>query len=204
MKNVGGIILAGGQARRMGGGDKCLSLIGKRTLLSIIIERAQDQVSSLILNANGDPNRFAVYSLPVLKDVIGGFYGPLAGILTGMEWLKDNKPRATWLVSFAGDAPFIPRNFVQTCLQNNQISDIEIICGRSSGRAHPVCSLWRVSLASELRKAIEEDEIRKIDAWTSNYSVYYQDFDADPIDPFFNINSENDLIVANTNIDHID
>ena len=196
MELIGGIILAGGQSTRMGGGDKCLKMLGGKTLISRIIERVSPQISTLILNANGNPNRFSDYNLPVVPDVIGDHAGPLAGVLTGMEWMRKYRPEIQWLASFPGDAPFIPLDFVIKCLKAIKRMDVEIICAKSAGRAHPVCALWSVKLADGLRSAMKNDQIRKIDKWSSNYSVYHEEFSVKPIDPFFNINSEQDLLVA--------
>ena len=196
MVPVGGIILAGGQARRMGGGDKCLKLLSGQTLLSRIIGRVKPQISILILNANGNTERFLDYKLPTVSDVIGEFAGPLAGILTGMEWMRHHHQEVEWLVSIPGDAPFIPQDFVMRCLKAAWRTGTDIICAKSAGRAHPVCALWKVKLADELRLAIERDGIRKIDKWSSNYLVHHEEFPTYPIDPFFNINSEEDLLLA--------
>ena len=201
MDTVGGVILVGGQARRMGGGDKCLKLLGGQTLLSRIIGRVQPQISIMILNANGNTERFLDYKLTTVSDVIGDFAGPLAGILTGMEWMRTHHPGVKWLASIPGDAPFIPRDFVGKCLKAASRTGTDIICAKSSGQAHPVCALWKVKLADELRWAMERDGIRKIDKWSSNYLVHHEEFPTDPIDPFFNINSEEDLLLAET-MDH--
>ena len=198
MEGVGGVILAGGQSRRMGGGDKCLRLLGGETILSRIIERVKPQIASLILNANGHPERFLDYNLPIVPDVIGEFAGPLAGILTGMEWMRKHHQEIEWLASFPGDAPFIPQDFVRKCLQAKLRGNPEIICARSAGRTHPVCALWKVDLAKHLRLAMEKDDIRKIDKWSSRHLVHHEEFSTDPIDPFFNINSEGDLLLAET------
>ncbi len=196
LEHVGGVILAGGLSRRMGGGDKCLKLLGGKTLLSRIIGRVNPQISNLILNINGDPQRFLDYKLPMVNDVIGDFAGPLAGILTGMEWMSKNCPKVRWLATFPADAPFIPQDFVLKCLEAQNRTGTEIVCAKSAGRTHPVCGLWNVGLAQELRAAMEEKKVRKIDQWSSSYSLYYQEFATDPIDPFFNINSEKDLLIA--------
>ena len=196
MECIGGVILAGGQSRRMGGGDKCLKMLAGKTLISRIIERVSPQISTLILNANGNPNRFLDYNLPVVPDVISGYAGPLAGILTGMEWMREHHQEVHWLASFPGDAPFIPLDFVIKCLDATKHNDAQIICAKSAGRTHPVCALWNINLADGLRSAMENDHIRKIDKWSSNYSVYHKEFSVEPIDPFFNINSETDLLAA--------
>jgi len=196
LQHIGGVILAGGLSRRMGGGDKCLKLLGGETLLSRIIGRVSPQISKLILNVNGNPQRFLDYNLPIVKDVIGDFAGPLAGILTGMEWMHENCPEVQWLATFPADAPFIPRNFVSKCLEAQNRMDAEIVCAKSGGRNHPVCGLWNLSLAQGLRSAMEEEKVRKIDQWSSGHSLYYQEFLTNPIDPFFNVNSEKDLLTA--------
>ena len=192
-ERVGGVILAGGKARRMGGGDKCLRVLSGETLLQKIINRVAPQTEKLILNANGNLDRFKGFQLPTVSDVIEGSLGPLVGILTGMEWMQNNYCDMEWLASFPADAPFIPNNFVEQCLLVNKHKQAEIICARSGGRTHPVCSLWRISLASKLRFALEKQGTRKIDLWTSSYSVNYVDFEIKRIDPFFNINRERDL-----------
>src|SRR5579885_291306 len=109
---VAGVLLAGGLSRRMGGGDKSLRLLGGRTILARVIERARPQCAALLLNANGDPARFAEYHLPVRGDLVEGFAGPLAGVLTGMAWAREAVPGAQWLASFACDAPFFPTDLV--------------------------------------------------------------------------------------------
>ena len=198
MNNVGGVILAGGLSRRMGGGEKCLKLLGGKTLLSRIISRVKPQIPSLILNVNRNPERFIDYQLPIVSDVIGDFDGPLAGILTGMEWMRDNSPEVRWLATFPADAPFVPQDFVSKCLEAQIREGAEIVCAKSADRTHPVFGLWNLELADELRKAMEQKQIRKIDEWSSGYSTYYEEFSTEPIDPFFNINSEKDLITAQT------
>ena len=190
---VGGIILAGGQSRRMGGGDKCLKLLRGRTLLSRVIDRVTPQTCELILNANGDLERFENFKLHTVADVVGGSFGPLAGILTGMEWMRAHFEDIGWIASFPSDAPFIPTDFVDQCLNSDIPSGTKIICAKSGGRTHPVCALWRVELSDNLRFCLEKQNLRKIDVWTSNFLVHYKDFETYPIDPFFNINSEIDL-----------
>ena len=111
-ENYVGVVLAGGLARRMGGGDKSLLALAGRPILAHVIERAEPQVGPLILNANGDPGRFQSFGLPVVADVVEGFAGPLAGILTGLEWALENAPGTAWMASFTGNAPFLARNLV--------------------------------------------------------------------------------------------
>ena len=193
---IAGVLLAGGLSRRMGGGDKCLLKLGGRTLLERVIERARPQVSALVLNANGDPARFTSYGLPVAADAVKGFAGPLAGVLTGLEWAARNAPECEWVASFATDAPFLPTDMVQRMVDALAAERAEMACAASGGRAHPVFGLWPVSLADALRRALVAEEVRKVDVWTARYRLTQVDFPAEPIDPFFNMNRPEDLKAA--------
>ncbi|NQU57349.1 MAG: molybdenum cofactor guanylyltransferase MobA [Rhodospirillales bacterium] len=191
--NIVGVLLAGGMARRMGGGDKCLQQLAGRSLLAYSIEVATPQVGPLIINAAGDPARFKEFDLPVVADVIEGFAGPLAGVLSGMEWARDNAPDADWVVSFPTDAPFFPADLVLRLLNEARGQGADMACARSNDRTHPVFALWPVRLAGDLRRAMEDEEMRKIDRWTARYNIIHVDWQATPNDPFFNINRPEDL-----------
>lgn len=193
---VAGVLLAGGQARRMGGGDKGLLTLGGRPLLEHVIDRARPQVSSLILNTNSDPSPYAGYGLPVVADVIDGYAGPLAGILSGLEWVAANAPQAVWMASFTSDAPFIPGDLVARLAAAVEATGADLACARSDGRTHPVFGLWRIDLREELRRAMLEEDMRKIDRWTARYQIEHVDFATEPVDPFFNINRPEDLQAA--------
>jgi molybdopterin-guanine dinucleotide biosynthesis protein A len=196
MTPVVGLLLAGGQARRMGGGDKCLRALGGKTLLARAVGRVAPQVGPLVLNANGDPERFADYDLPVVADVVEGFAGPLAGILTGLEWARANAPECPWVISAPTDAPFLPGDLVETMKEAVDELYADMACAMSDGRSHPVVGLWPVRLAGELRRALVEEDIRKIDVWTARFRVATVEFPADPVDPFFNANRPEDLAEA--------
>jgi molybdopterin-guanine dinucleotide biosynthesis protein A len=196
MTQIAGIILAGGQSRRMGGGDKCLRPLGPKPILAHIIARARPQVTALALNANGDPARFAGFGLPVIPDVVEGFAGPLAGVLTGLEWAQTNAPHCRWLASFASDAPFLPTDLVARLLSAAQKDGADLARATSGGQEHPVFGLWRVDLADALRKAVVEDEMRKVDLWTARYRLVDVEFATSPVDPFFNVNRPEDLAEA--------
>ena len=191
---VVGVLLAGGQARRMGGGDKCLRPLGGRTILEHVIARARPQVAALVLNANGDPVRFARFGLPVAADVVEGFAGPLAGVLTGMAWARANRPGCAWIATIATDTPFFPEDLVAR--MREAVAGADLACARSNGRAHPVFGLWPVRLADDLRRAMVDEEIRKVDVWTARYRLAEVDFAAEPFDPFFNANRPEDLAEA--------
>lgn len=196
MQAVVGVLLAGGQARRMGGGDKGLKEIGGRPLLAHVIERARPQVARLVLNANGDPARFAGYGLSVVADGVLGFPGPLAGILAGMDWARLQEPDVPWLVSLPTDTPFMPPDLVAGLVAMATLTGAEITVAASGGRAHPVVALWPVRLAGELRRALAEEGVRKIDAWTARYRTASAEFPVVPHDPFFNVNTPDDVAEA--------
>ncbi len=196
--DIAGVILAGGQSRRMGGGDKCLRELGGATLLARVIERAAPQTGALMLNANGDAARFASFGLPVAADVIGGYAGPLAGVLTGLEWARDNAPGCDWLASFACDAPFMPGDLVARLMAAIGEDGADMACAASGGRDHPVFALWPVRLADDLRRAVVDDGVRKVDLWTGRYRLAHAEFACDPVDPFFNVNRPDDFARAET------
>lgn len=197
-EQVAGVLLAGGLSRRMGGGDKCLRDLGGRPILAHIVERAAPQVGALVLNANGDPARFADFGLPVAADVVEGYAGPLAGVLTGLDWAAAKAPGAAWVASFACDAPFFPTDMVQRMLAAVEASGADLACAVTHGRTHPVFGLWPVALREALRRAMVEEEMRKVDLWTARYrlvEVAFPDAEtpAGPLDPFFNTNRPEDL-----------
>ncbi|PWC36197.1 molybdenum cofactor guanylyltransferase MobA [Azospirillum sp. TSO35-2] len=194
--DMAGVLLAGGLSRRMGGGDKCLRTLGSRTILERIVATVRPQVGPLVLNANGDPERFAEFGLPVAPDVVEGYAGPLAGVLTGIEWVRGTAPGIAWIASFATDAPFIPRDLVARMAAALEREGADLACARSGGQEHPVFGLWPVRLAGDLRRAMVEEGIRKVDAWTARYRLAVADFDVDPVDPFFNTNRPEDLAEA--------
>lgn len=193
---VVGVLLAGGQSRRMGGGDKGLRMLAGRPLIARVADRARPQVSALLLSANGDPARFSDMELPVRSDVIEGFAGPLAGLLTGLEWASTEHPSATWLATFATDAPFFPEDMVQQLLAQAVAERAEAACARSCGRAHPVFAIWRTDLAERLHRAMEDEGLRKAHEWLARCRTAFAEFPCEPVDPFFNVNRPEDLIEA--------
>ncbi len=189
-------LLAGGLARRMGGGDKCLATVGGRTILSHLIERLAPQGSALILNANGDPARFASYGLPITPDGLPDHPGPLAGVLAGLRWAQMNRPEVTDIVTLPADGPFAPRDLVDRLLAAREAAGADLACAASDGRSHPPIGLWPVRLADALQRAMIEEEMRKVDRWTARYRLAMAEFSCDPIDPFFNANQPEDLVEA--------
>ena len=195
MKIVG-LLLAGGQSRRMGGGDKALRVIGGVPLLERVIERMRPQVETLVLNANGDPARFAGFGLPVVPDSVPDYAGPLAGLLAGLDWTAEHHPDCTHIVSVATDAPFLPRDLVSRLVRGMKKSSADLACAASGGQPHPVIGLWPVRLREDLRHAVADETVRKVDVWTARHRLATVPFPSEPIDPFFNANRPEDLATA--------
>jgi molybdenum cofactor guanylyltransferase len=193
--NVVGLLLAGGLARRMGGGDKALRPLGGGTLLDHVVARVRPQVAALVLNANGDPARFAQFGLPVVADSVPGFAGPLAGVLAGLDWTAACRPDCPFVVSVPTDAPFLPRDLVGRLAAALEKEGADLACAASHGQPHPVVGLWPVRLRDELRQALAGEGIRKVDGWTGRYRLATVDFPIENagLDPFFNANRPEDL-----------
>ena len=187
-----GVILAGGLARRMGGGDKTMMVVGGRTVLDRLIDRLRPQVDALAINANGDPARFAATGLPILPDPVADHPGPLAGVLAGLLWAEAQG--AAWLVTAPGDAPFLPADFVVRLHAGR--GGAMFTCAASAGRTHPVAALWPVAVRAELLAALQGGQ-RKIDAFTRPDRTANVFWTTDPIDPFFNVNTPADVLEAN-------
>ena len=191
-----GVILAGGLARRMGGGDKTMRAIAGRPILDHVIERLAPQCASLILNANGDPARFDAWGLPVVPDNVPDFAGPLAGVLAALDWTALHHPAIEWVVSVAGDCPFLPRDLVMRMQAERAQMQAELAVAASGDQSHPVVGLWKVSLREALRHALVVEECRKIDRWTARYSLVTTRWPVTPVDPFFNANTPDDVAEA--------
>lgn len=201
-----GVILAGGLATRMGGGDKGLLQIGGQSLLARVRDRLEPQVSSLALNANGDAARFADLGLPVVADSIDGFAGPLAGVLAGLDWAAGQG--ADSIVTAAADTPFFPTDLVARLVAASKGQAHPLVLattprtgeelksgGRSKVNRHPTFGLWPVALRDDLRAALK-DGLRKVVLWTDQHDGREALFDATPFDPFFNVNTPADLTRA--------
>lgn len=190
-----GVVLAGGLARRMGGGDKPLRVLGGKPMLDHALGRLAPQVAAVIVNANGDPARFAGYGLPVVADGLPDYPGPLTGILAALDWAAEHRPDLPWVVSVPGDSPFIPADLVARLHAARAAADVPLACARSGGQAHPPVGLWPVALRAELRAALTGGD-RKIDRWTARFGYAHADWPDRPVDPFFNANSPEDLDAA--------
>jgi molybdopterin-guanine dinucleotide biosynthesis protein A len=188
-ERVAGVILAGGLARRMGGGDKGELLLGGKTILAHVIERLGPQVEALAINANGDLERFSAYGLPVIPDSIEGSPGPLAGVLAGLDWAGPSG--FSHIVTAATDTPFLPRDLVARLKRAKHASGVDLAAAASLSRTHPVIGLWSCGLADDLRQALK-DGARKVDKWTARHGVALAEFES-ARDPFFNVNYPEDL-----------
>ena len=193
---IPGVLLAGGLARRMGGGDKPMRQIGGRSILDRVIARLKPQCGELILNANGDPARFARFGLPVVPDTVEDFPGPLAGILAALDWAAAHRPGVSIVLSAAADCPFLPRDLVARLNQALVNEDAQLAVAASGGQSHPVIGLWRVALRDELRHALVQDNIRRVDRWTARYKLATVAWATAPLDPFFNANTIEDVAEA--------
>ncbi len=191
-----GLVLAGGLARRMGGGDKARIPIGGRTILERALRCLSPQCERLIINANGDPGRFADTSLPVVADSVPDFAGPLAGILAGLDWAAAHAPGIQWLASAPGDCPFLPKNLVARLHEARVAAGTPLACARSGEWRHPVVALWNVALREDLRRALVDERLHKIEIWTARHGVAIAGWPTAPIDPFFNVNTPDDAARA--------
>jgi len=191
-----GLVLAGGLARRMGGGDKARIRIGGATILERVLARLTPQCAAVILNANGDPARFADSGLTVVPDSVPDFAGPLAGILAGLDWAAAHRPEIADVASVPGDCPFLPGDLIARLSAARAAAGVALACARSGEWRHPVVGLWPVALREDLRHALVEEDLHKIEIWTGRHSVAVADWRVAPIDPFFNVNTPEDAAAA--------
>ncbi len=196
-RDILGVLLAGGQSRRMGGGDKGLMMLTGRSMLAHVIGRLRPQVAGLALNANGDPARFAALGLPVVADTVDGFAGPLAGVLAGLRWAAREAPHASFVVTVSSDAPLLPADLVARLAAAVEGKRHAIALARSAGELHPVIGLWPVALADDLEAALRSG-LRKVLHWTDRHGTVPVDFPfvsihGRDIDPFYNANTPEEL-----------
>ena len=191
-----GLVLAGGLARRMGGGDKARITIGGVTILERVLACLEPQCTNLVINANGDPARFADTKLPVVADSVPDFAGPLAGILAGLDWAALHLPECEWVASVPADCPFLPNDLVARLHAARAAAGAPLSCARSGKWRHPVVGLWPLALRDDLRRALVAEGLRKIEIWTARHGVAIADWPAEPVDPFFNVNTPEDAAQA--------
>ncbi|MBB4015597.1 molybdopterin-guanine dinucleotide biosynthesis protein A [Chelatococcus caeni] len=197
-----GALLAGGLARRMGGGDKPLRRVGGRPILDHVVERMAPQCAGLVINANGDPARFAPYGLPVVPDDVPGFAGPLAGILAVLDYVAVRRRDVEWIVSVAADTPFLPPDLVVRLHAARREEGAMLACAASGGRTHPVIGLWPVGIREDLRRTLVGEGERKIDRFTARFPLAVAEWPTEPFDVFFNANAPADLEAAEAILVH--
>jgi len=195
-----GLVLAGGLARRMGGGDKAKIEIGGVTILDRVLATLSGQCVGLAINANGDPARFAEVGLPVIPDNVPDHPGPLAGILAGLDWLAEQSRGIEWMLTVPGDCPFLPDDLVERLHQARRKmgAGVPLACARSGEWRHPVVGLWPLALREDLRHALTVEDLRKIEVWTARHGIAVADWPTEPVDPFFNVNTPDDAKRAGT------
>ena len=201
--DIAGVILAGGQSSRMGGGDKSLKLLGNKTILEHVIERLSPQVATMVLNANGDPQRFSRFGAPVIQDQTDGFLGPLAGVLSGLEWAEKNGFQR--IITVAADTPFFPKTLARDLCSAVSKSSAPIALaatqpfGMHKINRHPTFGLWPVSLRNNLKDSLNVG-IRKVVIWTELHGYIDVLFESGEHDPFFNVNTHADYNFAKKRI----
>jgi len=191
-----GLVLAGGLARRMGGGDKARIKIGGASILQRVLACLAPQCSRVIINANGDAARFADTGRAIVADSVPDFAGPLAGILAGLDWAAAHAPAIEWLASVPGDCPFLPKDLVTRLHEARAASNVPLACARSGEWRHPVVGLWPVRLREDLRHALVDENLHKIELWTARHGIAIAEWPTMPIDPFFNVNTPKDVAQA--------
>ena len=191
-----GLVLAGGLARRMGGGDKARIRVGGATILQRVLGCIAPQCARVIINANGDPARFADTGLTVVADEVPDFAGPLAGILAGLDWAAANVSGICDIVSVPGDCPFLPPDLVARLAVAREEAGTPLACARSGEWRHPVVALWPISLREDLRRALMQEGLHKIEVWTARHGVAIAEWPSAPVDPFFNVNTPEDAAAA--------
>jgi molybdopterin-guanine dinucleotide biosynthesis protein A len=200
---VTGVILAGGLSRRMGGVDKCTMPLGGKIMLAHSLDCLAAQVETLIINCNGDLERFEPLGQPIVEDLIEGHAGPLAGILTGMRWSQKNTPKAKWIVTVAADTPFLPNSLVAQLMAATKDNHSTIVLAQSGDRLHPVVGLWPVELADALQDFLTNEQSRKVLVFVDRYkmkrvSFHPRKMGGQQVDPFFNVNTNEELKIAET------
>ena len=191
-----GAILAGGLARRLAGANKAMLDIGGSTVLTRLIARLSPRVGRIVLNTNGNPGLFAGLGLTVIADSLPDHPGPLAGILAALEWAAAEGSGTEWVVTVPCDTPFLPADLAERLHAARSRDNAVLACAASAGRTHPVAALWPVTLAPALRQAIIEQNVRKVSRFTDRYSRAIAEWGTDPVDPFFNVNTAEDLAEA--------
>jgi len=193
-----GLVLAGGRARRLGGGDKSLVKIGGSTILDRVLATLSGQCTGIVISANGDPARIADTGCEVVPDSVPDFAGPLAGILAGLDWLAAQGRGIEWMLSAPGDCPFLPDDLVERLheARREMGAGVPLAIARSGNRQHHTTALWPLALRKDLRAALTVEGLHKVETFAARYDIALADWPAEPFDPFFNVNTPEDLAIA--------
>ena len=191
-----GLVLAGGRAQRMGGTDKMLIRIGGANIIDRVIACLAPQCTGLVLSVGEADSRSAADGIPAVADDVGGSAGPLAGILAGLDWAAANAAKTDWVLSAPGDCPFLPRDLLARLHGARSEERATVACASSGGRRHPVIALWPLALRRDLRRALAEEGLRKVDRFIARYAVAIAEWPTAPVDPFLNVNTPEDAAAA--------
>jgi len=193
--NILGAILAGGKSKRMGK-DKLFLELNNKKLIEHTIDKVKKYLKQLIIITNQDNEFFTKNNLTTVKDCIEGQLGPLVGILSAMKWAKDNSNKYSWVATFPCDTPFFPESIIKSFIEESEKKDSLILCASSHGRKHNIFGLWSLDLYDKLKDDLINKKIRKVQDWTEKNKIKNLEFKFKDYDPFFNINTEEDLKIA--------
>ncbi len=193
--NILGAILAGGQSKRMGK-DKLFLELNNKKLIEHTIDKVKKYLKKVIIITNQDNEFFSKNNLTTVKDCVEGQLGPLVGILTAMKWAKENLNKCSWIATFPCDTPFFPENIIKSFIEESKKKESLILCASSHGRKHNIFGLWSLDLYDRLQNDLINKKIRKVQDWTEKNKIKNLEFKFKDYDPFFNINTEEDLLVA--------
>jgi len=193
--NILGAILAGGQSKRMGK-DKLFLELNNKKLIEHTIDKVKKYLKKIIIITNQDNEFFFKNNLTTVKDCIEGQLGPLVGILTAMKWAKENLNKCSWIATFPCDTPFFPESIIESFIEESEKKESLILCASSHGRKHNIFGLWSLDLYDKLKDDLINKKVRKVQDWTEKNKIKNLEFKFKDYDPFFNINTEEDLEFA--------
>jgi len=195
--NILGAILAGGQSKRMGK-DKLFLELNNKKLIEHTIDKVKKYLKKIVIITNQDNEFFFKNNLTTVKDCIEGQQGPLVGILTAMKWAKENLSKCSWIATFPCDTPFFPGSIIKNFIEESEKKESLILCASSHGRKHNIFGLWSLDLYDKLKDDLINKKVRKVQDWTEKNKIKNLEFEFKDYDPFFNINTEEDLEFAKT------
>jgi len=193
--NILGAILAGGQSKRMGK-DKLFLELNNKKLIEHTLDKVKKYLKKIIIITNQDNKFFSENNLTTVKDCVEGQLGPLVGILTAMKWAKENLSKCSWIATFPCDTPFFPESIIESFIEESEKKESLILCASSHGRKHNIFGLWSLDLYDKLKDDLINKKVRKVQDWTEKNKIKNLEFKFKDYDPFFNINTEEDLEFA--------